>query len=519
MMKPLDSRPVLAGMLALAWLSGAILPAQEEPDEDEQVQGIARLRNGEIEIRPYPSEDAPEIVVDYPADDVAPRDVPVSFDKSIPRNDQAWKALRSPSCTLVKPLNQALEDLKTKAVLPENQDKLAEEIEKLNQASQRYDHSYNKAFLNPDLDEEDREKAKAEADIASKEFSAAANGILASLLDTADPELAAIENLIMLGRSLELEQKAVFGDLSNYDPKSYQEIYKNSLAVCEIWRTIGEKKGIGSGILIGERLILTANHVVLPYVDNEYLVRFHGNGGGAWGVEPTIFKVKERLLSDERLDFALLLLDSDQKGDAFLDKIERPVISSRRVQPEESLYVVGFPNVKGPPKVVHDACFAIFPYSATKIQVSDILRRVISYEMYHAVSGQTLQTIDKLDKGKLKDVILTQVKNCMGAYGYAEDAPANKLFSYIPLDGLNKNTPVLGLDSDTFKGDSGGGVFVKAADSQPLVALFLNGQPDDAPAYQRTWSFHEKARPISPIAKILSDKGLESTYKIKITDQ
>lgn len=290
--------------------------------------------------------------------------------------------------------------------------------------------------------------------------------------------------------------KATFGDKKHRDVYSaahYEAIFSSSRSIGKV-QDIGNIDNWGSCVFIGNDYFLTAGHVL----QNKSSSLFEAVFWSGISQQPTV-----SCAFDVVIDFRNQTNSNAKRMDLLLCKLR---VSTNTIdtivsaaQPKRDLvvdqgtpclecgtpvYVIGFPNIANVGKGIHDNCSVV------------IQRLVPAGEIYKHYARLTL--LDRLDVCKVRDAVpsldnrIRDLADLFKAlYGYNVGDSGGKPDGYIArYDGME----ILGIDSDTSGGDSGGGVFDKQSGN--LVGIFLGGIPDNQSADKADAQKFERVLPV-----------------------
>jgi hypothetical protein len=173
-------------------------------------------------------------------------------------------------------------------------------------------------------------------------------------------------------------------------------------------------------------------------------------------------------------DFAVLEVgvdtpDGNHAGDLY------PVqcLSLSRVKRDDPLYLIGHPL--GDPRTVHDNTFVYFPFRVTELEFTEL-------EM--AVRSEFLGSDDELMRlGEFRDSY--QQRNLGGQTVYENFSLRWQL------------QPTIGVDSDTFHGNSGSPTYSRK--THRVVGILFDGEDDLDNPWQVGWRAHEAVLPIEAV--------------------
>lgn len=271
-----------------------------------------------------------------------------------------------------------------------------------------------------------------------------------------------------------------------YPPQAYERIYANSRGAFAL-RARQEDKPRCSAVLIGEKLALTNNHCILEETPDEFEAVFdYEDDLGGNRLPSKVFPITNIRLTDEdergNLDFVLLELGAN--ADGVLPGAAYPVqcLSLKPVRRDEPLYVVGYPL--GDPRTVSDNSYVYFPFRVTPDEYTEI-KLLVSAE-FDSVAAED----QSYREGKLKEFIDSyQLREGNGAPYY----------EYISVR-FNRQ-PTIGVDSDTYRGNSGSPVYNRR--SHAVIGLLFDGQDDLSAPWDAGWRAQEAVLPITRIVERL----------------
>jgi hypothetical protein len=293
-------------------------------------------------------------------------------------------------------------------------------------------------------------------------------------------------------------KKAIYGRLDQYRPEVYKRIFESagSAVAVAVRRAAWDPRG--SGVLIGDNLVLTCAHVIDGYGPNELQVWFDFKPGDgrytpveAFSVVSIPFQGKAPRDGLPPLDFALLEIKPVAEGqDAKAARPPRPTLSTHRVRRDDAIYVVGHPDRK--PRTVHDHSFVLFPFLATQDEYTALQMFVCA------------ETQNSPDRAAELDLFIKS---------YAFNGP-KKMYEYY--SGRWK-CPTISADCDTFQGNSGSGTFDRA--ESKLIGVVIGGSLDGGSrSLSPGWRHHEDILPITAVVEQLNDglKGWQQKYNVKV---
>ena len=291
-----------------------------------------------------------------------------------------------------------------------------------------------------------------------------------------------------------LGDKAVYRSLTVFGPRQYALMSDNARAVGRIRHRNTEMLELeGSCVYVGERYFVTAAHVLKTYPSaRAYEVQFADANGDMSA--PLAFDLKQDFKKPASggpaLDLALCQIAADAVLPLHLKAAKPMAALVGKVEPSlkemTPVYVIGYPNWSGYTVAIHDDCSVVIPKWVTDDRVKALFFKLTLGDLSEGCTQVTKELSAKVED---------RIKGFRSLYGWnpqaLETPPASP--GYLAL--MN-GSPILGLDSDTKGGDSGGGVFDKA--SGDLVAIFLGGvkQDKDLPLNRADGSYFEYSLPV-----------------------
>lgn len=280
-------------------------------------------------------------------------------------------------------------------------------------------------------------------------------------------------------QELERTGKALYGIARDdrYPPEAYQRIYANSRGSLALLSGSGDVHC--SGVLIADEYALTNQHCTDGFFPNDLKVRFDYEERIDGSTLPTrTLNVVEKLpfttAEREGLDFAVLKLGDDgPDGNKAGDLYPVQCLSSSRVRRNDPLYLVGHPL--GDPRTVHDNTFVYFPFRVTETEF---------FELEMAVRSEFLGADDEAARlAEFRESYKMRDENGMSVY---------ENFSQ-----RWQLQPTIGVDSDTFHGNSGSPAYSRK--THDVVGILFDGEDDLDEPWQVGWRSHEAILPIEMI--------------------
>lgn len=293
----------------------------------------------------------------------------------------------------------------------------------------------------------------------------------------ATADVAEQQALLETYRAVQRTGKAIYGHRRDdrYPPQAYERIYANSkgsVAILESGRAVH-----CSGVLIGRDLVLTNHHCVEGLFPQDLDVRFDFEVNLLRDPLPSrTFDVAEFpafSLPRESLDFAVLRIAPDSDGRHPGDIYPAQCMTTARVQRDDPLYLIGHPL--GTERTVHDNTFVYFPFRVKDLEFTEL-------EM--AVRAEFLGSSDEAER----------LEEFRASYKRRENAGVVQYVNYSARWG---GQPTIGVDSDTFHGNSGSPAFNRK--THLVVGILFDGEEDRDMEWDVGWRAHEAVLPISEI--------------------
>jgi len=255
------------------------------------------------------------------------------------------------------------------------------------------------------------------------------------------------------------EEKRFYDMNDNYRPAIYPMIQSRSASSFAIVEKNSDH-AIGSGVLIAPDLVLTCRH----NIDEGHAKDFDDTGYEIW----TDYEENSAVTRDqgtwlakevyrsEKLDFVLLEIKQEDKTKITDRKpLELNTSIVRRWTP---IIVVGYPRKAR--RTIHDSSWVLFPHE------------IRSKREMGEIQGEITKQLSR--NGANMDARATAAASAdqfmKGAYRKSESDPE----VFTMMDG---ETPYIGIESDTFSGDSGAPVTLREGGS--VIGILFKGVPDD----------------------------------------
>ncbi|TWU16276.1 trypsin-like peptidase domain-containing protein [Allorhodopirellula heiligendammensis] len=314
-----------------------------------------------------------------------------------------------------------------------------------------------------------------------------------------------------LGDIREAGLKARFGRMDNYRPEVYELIYQNSRSCCALVRA-GEDRPFGTGVLIGEGLILTCLHnfTLMGLEPSQCEAWFNYESTHAHPTQaPDVFPLGDMICAGQpigplhvQLDFALVELRGKDDGPRIHEltnggelKYPLPTLDDRQLLRDDAIYVVGHPA--GAMRLVHDNAFVLFPFRTNQFGF-DKLRMEMCYETNKSPDSEN------------------EWRQFMGSFiSRSATSPFESSKQYEQYSLRWEGMPVFAADCDTSRGNSGSPVFDRLTNG--LIGLLHAGEADLSESYQSGWRRHEAILPIELIISQATSQSPDwlAKYQVK----
>lgn len=293
------------------------------------------------------------------------------------------------------------------------------------------------------------------------------------------------------------EEKAWHGRDDNYSPDIYLDIYKTA-ASCVAVVDRSTQTPLTSGALIGQNLILTCAHKVAEKEPEEIEIWFDHKYGNAGSPNIEKCNVVKLVAKGDPLDTTTTPLDySLWEITRSKPEISRPImpLNTGPVGRGTSIYLIGHPSATS--QIVHDNSWVLFPFEASETEYA-ALETAIHGEFISATNGSSLNLANLF----------------MSSYKPFTTPSGNRRYRYIG-SWSDKVLPFIGIESDTFKGDSGSPAIIRKTDST-VIGILIEGQRDQGnfgtnasrmvDGYKSGWAYHERLLPTKVIVEQLNTK-------------
>jgi len=326
-----------------------------------------------------------------------------------------------------------------------------------------------------------------DADLLAK-AGAAKEQLGLAFLDTKDTDKKQRDALVLNYLSLSRTRKAFYGRIDVFPPATYQRIYASTHAAVGV-AVKATSAVICSGILVGKDTLFTAAHCFDKNepAELEAWLNFDGDDNGTSRDAYPITGVTRgtRLGAAPGapvLDYALVKVGPGANGKLPGETVALPCLSTRRLQRDEPVYLVGHP--RGWTKMVHDNAFVLFPYRVTRAELGDL-------EL--AVEAE-LRGLGESGAARAKDL-----KQFVDSYVPVAADAGTPMYQNYSLRW--ERQPTIGVDSDTSHGNSGSALFSRT--DRLVLGLLFAGEDDVDVPWKPGWKAHEAVLPMSEVVSQL----------------
>lgn len=277
-----------------------------------------------------------------------------------------------------------------------------------------------------------------------------------------------------------------YGRDDRYPPQTYERIFANSRGAFALRGKL-EQKPRCSAVLVSQRYALTNNHCIREEAADEFEAVFdYENDLEGRQLAMKTFPVNAILLEDDEergnLDFVLLELGANADGILPGDVFRPECLSLEHARRDDPLYVVGYPL--GEPRTVHDNTFVYFPHRLTQDEY--VLVKLLVSQEFDSIEAEDASYRD----GKLREFT--------DSYRLRESGD-EPYYEYISV--RFGQQPTIGVDSDTYHGNSGSPVFNRR--THAVIGLLFDGQEDFSQPWTAGWRSHEAVLPITRVIERL----------------
>jgi hypothetical protein len=290
--------------------------------------------------------------------------------------------------------------------------------------------------------------------------------------------------------------KAQYELLSNFEPPSYSDIYAQSFRAVALFES-GER--FCSGYMLSEEWLLTAGHCLKRGPVEAMEVRITP-GPGAAGITADIdgkwpLSGTGRFDSDP-IDYVFLhVAPSAALAESWADISQRAPLCLTVNAPGYEKPVIVIAHRPGEDSAkVYDHAYVWFPFRTSQEEFDEI----------SAMTGVKLQRLaEAWFKSPVKQVEFFNLN--MASFENAYELSGTVREYRAERAGMSKR-PYFGMDTDTFKGNSGAPVFSRTKQSagateKPVcvVGVFSGGALEGAHISESTWKQHEFAIPLTEV--------------------
>lgn len=327
----------------------------------------------------------------------------------------------------------------------------------------------------------------------------------------ADPDTAAALHTVRTDPAV--KNKDFYGVSDNYRPEVYSKVLQRSASAVAIINLVPREVKVGSGALIGKHLVLTCWHCVsarppVSYQSSQYVVRLSEDQRWADGSQGVDYDC-QILCSNPQLDYCLLSLkaqdDADQPVKDHVAALPVMPLTTVPVGFRTPVFVVGFPQ--GGNLTIHDNSWVLFPHQVVNADRGPILAFLAKSALFpYANPGSAPDiTLSNTYKEAQKFAEEQMTLHYGALHGAPDDATA-------PATHVFDDETYIGLESDTFEGDSGAAVISRSRGT--VVGLLRKGMDSGHVASKGGAAFprqvdsrvHERAIPIVRIIKDIRDQ-------------
>jgi len=315
--------------------------------------------------------------------------------------------------------------------------------------------------------------------------------------------------------TLDVVEKRFYNLNDNYRPEIYPQIH-DTCSSCVAIARVNTAIPLGSGVIIGKNLVLTAKHNVEPlrakdFASSEYEVWLDFEERRFTPAPTKIICDCEEVYRSPELDFVLLRVR--RRDDAQPIGRKQLVLSSSRVLRWTPIFLVGHPQ--GLSRTVHDSSWVLFPHSISNLERADIETDVIN-EMFID------ETAENYEQRKQRATLAATLwmKDQYGPFASGDET----VYTF-----RKDAQECIGAECDTFRGDSGAPAILR--ENGKVVGILFKGLSDaGASANTDQRRVAVSSRPgakyferILPITLIIKELGLDKTdskwrvdYEVKV---
>lgn len=326
----------------------------------------------------------------------------------------------------------------------------------------------------------------------------------------------------------DVEEKRFYLRNDNYRPEIYPMIAESSRSCVAIARK--QDEGIeGSGVLIGPDIVLTCRHVIKPntaksFNESEYVVMFDYEERKFSPAIPRVIYACEEVFrgTGKNDDFLLLRI---KRNLAALDPRVPLKLDIGRVNRSTPLFLVGHPQ--GLFRTIHDSSWVLFPHRLNSNEERGDIESAVAKEL---IQDETDGDYEQREKEAARKAALFM----QTSYG-SLDRNDKSTYVYRPAVTNGNLEECVGVESDTFKGDSGAPAIHR--ETGRVIGILRAGGSDAGASASTTErqplvsarpgaKYHERVMPMSFIVSRLNDatsglpsKGIASIQALGIEIQ
>ncbi len=304
--------------------------------------------------------------------------------------------------------------------------------------------------------------------------------------------------------AVEAINKAVYGFDDNFEVFNVKHISENASAIAMIRDKKRPSTPIGTAFLIGKNTVVTAEHCVMAYRNQEkmddlefvffYEYEFDESIGAAVDREKIVCSYREspneKYGMDQDLgesfgvpDFAILEISPPDNKRAEIEGIKPVTLSLRRALYADALCCIGHPQ--GNQKKIHMNCRVLLPFELRPREINS----------FASILASRMAKLDKIRNRSGGNTSDRERALILKHYTRNLSDPDNADSLYYVDRTHNLQRPAIAIEADTFPGDSGAPIF--DIRSNAVVGILVAGQPTSKTVIEEvSLDEHEIALPI-----------------------
>lgn len=309
-----------------------------------------------------------------------------------------------------------------------------------------------------------------------------------------DPDARRLAVRALDGLAGQSALKAVYGVSSSFPPREYRDIHQQSARAVAIATNNG--KVVCSGVAVSAEWMMTAGHCFAGQVWQTMRVIVPQADGAAAPAAPILQQWPSPAPGSrgaDAIDYVFVRI-----APTAALTVPAPCLAETPADFQDAVLVIGYAS--DVEELVYDHAYVWFPFQPytqefLKVEAMTGARLQRLAEAFHPGSLERQETFIQGNLKSFDQAYRTTVPSATGPRreyrGRATD--------------ITTDRPMLGFDTDTVSGNSGGPVYGRG-DKLCIVGVFSGGQPDNVQIDEGTWKEHEFATPMSAVLSDLAKR-------------